>query len=130
MTSPHPMTEEIKRLALTGMSGRAIAAELGIQRTTVNRITMRLRDSGILPKFAPKSASCVVRYRMRVRSGKEFRGSFRQILDHLDPKIGTWLVDQTPDGAVIADTIRAIIVDAYHEEEKRETPARTGACNT
>jgi len=34
----------------------------------------------------------------------------------LDPEVLKWLLDETPEDALLIDTIRSILVDAYHEE--------------
>lgn len=40
----------------------------------------------------------------------------QHILGDIDPKILRWLVEITPDDAEVSDTVRSILVDAYHDE--------------
>ena len=44
------------------------------------------------------------------------KGRPELVISRLPPEVLVWLREQTPEGAAVEDTIRAIVVDAYHEE--------------
>lgn len=43
-------------------------------------------------------------------------GSMRDLCSGLPHPVGEWLLRETPEGASIVETIRAIIIDAYNDE--------------
>jgi transposase len=38
------------------------------------------------------------------------------LLKHLPPKVSAWLRQQIPEGATVGDVLRAIVIDAYHDD--------------
>lgn len=43
-------------------------------------------------------------------------GGMIQLLNSMPPPVAHWLIDTIPEGATLSDAIRAIIIDAYHDE--------------
>lgn len=54
----------------------------------------------------------------RVRASSIARAT-TQALKTLPPEVHAWLVQQTPSGARLSETVAAILIDAYHEENDR-----------
>ena len=50
--------------------------------------------------------------RGEIRTG----GGILQLVDGLPLNVQDWLISQAPEGTTVQEIIRAIIVDAYHEE--------------
>lgn len=87
-----------------GHRASSIAQVLGVRPSTVSRYLRDARVQGRLPPLPPKKT------RPRVK------GTMRDILDVIQPDVMVWLYGQTPKGATVAETIAAIITDAYCEE--------------
>lgn len=54
----------------------------------------------------------------RVRASSIARAT-TQAVKTLPPEVHAWLVRQTPSGARLSETVAAILIDAYHEENDR-----------
>jgi DNA-binding Lrp family transcriptional regulator len=109
----------IKQMALDGKKLGAIAAELNVSLSSVIYHVRSMLDEGELP-------------RARIRRG--FAASGESVLDRVRHKHGVscgrmsdfvkslsdeqlfWLIGQVPPGGTFADVLRAIVVDAYEEE--------------
>lgn len=45
-------------------------------------------------------------------------GGMVQMVAGLDGPVQDWLIDGIPEGATLTDLLRAMIIDAYHEENE------------
>ena len=115
MTAPSPHREAVLSMALDGKTTSEIATALGIENNSVTGIKVRLRRSGNLPEFEPSDTDVNRLSRIKAKYGTRFGGIYKLIL-LLDPEVLKWLLDETPKDALLIDTIRSILVDAYHEE--------------
>lgn len=115
----HPRYEEIKAMALKHIPTHEIAKQLSLQSGVVAEIIYRMRKSGKLPSFENKNAFAYIRYQLQQRTYSQSLGSVKKLLSLLPFEVGQWLLRITPNDATIADTIAAIITDAYHEEKER-----------
>ncbi len=80
-------------LKLCGYSNAEIAAKLGVKTDTVRAYFSRARRRGHSGDYPPPS-----------------------VIAPLPADIRQWVQSCTPPGAHIEDTIRAIIIDAFNEE--------------
>ena len=115
MTAPSPHRESVLSMALDGKTTSEIATALGIENNRVTGIKVRLRRSGKLPEFEPSAKAQNQLRRIKARHGNRL-GSISKMVLLLDPEVLKWLLDETPEDALLIDTIRSILVDAYHEE--------------
>jgi transposase len=113
--------EAVKAMAVRGISNRFIAEALGLSITKVNYMIHTLKNEGELPDRATregrekKSCPTIHLRLMHERFGVN-KGNLRNILLGLTDQQREWLFRQTPKGSVVANVIKAIIVDAYEEE--------------
>lgn len=89
-----------------------VARELGLPRYTIYNTVERARRVGDLNARSPK-----VDYHFnKARTLHGATGSLKGLMRDLSAEASEWLIDETPEGATIADTIRAIVQDAYEGE--------------
>lgn len=110
-----PRCQTVARMLESGMTRDKIAEELSIEITTVHAFVCQARNAGFLPPIKGSGADRA-RYLMR-KSGIKC-GTFNQILGALTTETADWLVSQVVDGATMAETVAAIITDAYFEENE------------
>jgi predicted XRE-type DNA-binding protein len=123
MMPPAPdltMRNRVKELAVTGLSHKQIAEALGCPRTTVSHYMLKLlRDGEIPPVVVRKTiVSTPQDTRLTVLKRKYGikLGTMINLMKSLETEHMHWLFEQTPTGSEVADIIRAIIIDAYEEE--------------
>lgn len=109
--------KRVAELLEEGQSYEEIAAVFGIPVRKARVWCWRARNEGYTAR-KPKSELSGWYYveNCAQRRGVARAGSMPKLLGPLDKEVLDWLMAQTPDGAIIADTIRAIVTDAYHEE--------------
>ena len=112
-TSPH--REPVRTMVLDGKTTSEIAQALNIPSRHVVKIRARLRQDGDLPDFKPSIQPHNRLRRIKQDHGKKL-GSVGALALSLDADVLKWLFDETPYGALLTDTIRSILIDAYHEE--------------
>lgn len=105
---------KVVEMALTGMTPAQIAAAQGRPVKTIYEVLRRNVRKGALPKSIER------RNRLDYLKSKEWAGVSVgrigiDILRALPDETVRWLVSQTPKGGSLADAIRGIIVDAFHE---------------
>lgn len=105
-----PRWQEIADLRAKGYRQVQIARLLGVTRQAVHDAVRRADDKGVVIETHIQFPESYIS-----KAGKK-SGSMGQLQRKLPTEVFKWLVDQTPEGAVVGDTIVAIIVDAYHEE--------------
>lgn len=120
MSARHPKYDEILTLALAGNRPEEIGFMLNMSNRTVSEIMYRMRKTKKLPAYSERYSASESKGRRVTES--RFRGLTRR-LEALPSDIQGWLLEQTPEGATVADVVRAIVVDAYHEslENGRQT---------
>ena len=102
--------ETIRVRYLAGDDTADIAKDLGYSsRSVVARRVSALRAKGLLPSTEGTALSVIA----NLRDGRAPIGTMRDLLAGLPASIGRKLIAETPNGANVADLIRAIIVDAY-----------------
>ena len=116
------MRHLVREQALKGLSHRQIAEALGCNRTTVAHYMLKmLRDGEIPPAVVRKTiVSTPQDTRLTVLKRKYGikLGTMTELMKSLPTEQMQWLFEQTPPGGEVADIIRAIIVDAYEEENQ------------
>jgi hypothetical protein len=110
-------------LYLAGKSPAAIAKELSLQPRYVYSSIYVSRSAGKIPSVQMriptdrKQRSGVKLLRFHLGKGRHNAiGCLYDIIDSLTPAQIRWLVDSTPDGAKIAETVAAIITDTFFDE--------------
>ncbi len=98
----------------------AIAKQYGVSKSTITRVARaeRLVRRKKTPAQLIRDGSL-----SGVSASKGFVGWLLTMPDD----VVNWLVEQAPQGARASDVVRAIVIDAYHDE----TPAtgqKTGVC--
>jgi DNA-binding CsgD family transcriptional regulator len=102
---------EVLRLTKEGLSPRALCLRLGLSKSWVYRRLLKLRRAGKLPpRERPASA---------YEQGRRL-GYVRDVLQMLDQEQRTWLLEQVPAGASIAETLAMFVRDACDEEQERK----------
>lgn len=102
--------QEISDLHAKGYKQVQIARLLGVTRQAVHDALRRANDKGV------EIENYIVWPEQYIsRIGKK-SGSMQQLYRKLPSDTFKWLLDATPPGAVVGDTIAAIIYDAYCEE--------------
>ena len=98
-------TDVVISLVKSGLSQGEIVRQTGWNHSTVGGIIQRARKRGDvpMPKLRPgiTSAPC---------------GRVRRTLERQDVHFLKWLIDATPEGCTLVDTLIAIAIDAYAEE--------------
>lgn len=110
----------LKRVAELIEEGRTveeIAEVFAVPTAKAVNWCWRARKEGLAPPKLKAGASgfYYIDNRARRHAGVP-PGSMVNVLGPLDEPMLNWLIQQTPDGATVADTIRAIVIDAYQEE--------------
>jgi biotin operon repressor len=96
----------IRQAASPDKTVSQLAEELGVSRGALYKRIGHMRDHGEEVPF-------------KIVSHKEKATVSISILKQLQPEVRAWLKSQTPKGSTLSDMIRAIIVDAYHEENDK-----------
>ena len=90
-------------LLKAGVRPKIIADQYGMHRATLVRLCTRQRAKGVhIPRWYRKEATPT--------------GTMRDVLDSAGQVAKSWLIDQTPKGGKLADTIGAILSDLAAEE--------------
>lgn len=87
--------ERVMRLHREGFERSQIAEMVGCHIRTVGKYLRTARDHKLFVRIDPL---------------------FLQLEKHVPKEITDWLVDATPEGAKIGDTLRSILQDAYDDE--------------
>jgi hypothetical protein len=105
-----------------GKTHHDVAARFGIPTLKARVWVQKARADGLLPRKerSGMTGRHYVDNAYRRHKGPKL-GSFEGMLGPLDRPLLDWLIDQTPKDATIADTVRAIVIDAYHEHLEGET---------
>jgi len=96
---------DFAKMEQEGVSREEMSEHFGVTLNTLVNWGVKARGMGLLPP-----ATGIRPYR-RVPFG-----SIAQIIQSLDPKVRDWLTKQVPVDSNYAETLVAIINDAYHEE--------------
>ena len=101
------LTPELIAVALpllkAGVKPKDVADQCGIKREAVVRLCVRQRKKGVpIPIWQRKEPTPT--------------GTMRDVLDSAGQVAKSWLIDQTPEGGKLADTIGAILADLAAEE--------------
>lgn len=104
----------IIKLVKTGMKQVDVARTLGMEQYTVHSAVNRARRIGDLPK--KKYTDSHFYYAAQMRHGGT--GSLKELMSTMDVKAAQWLIDETPEGCTITDTLRGIVQDAYEESKE------------
>jgi DNA-binding transcriptional regulator LsrR (DeoR family) len=101
------LTPELIEIALpllkAGVKPKDVADQCGIKREAVVRLCVRQRRKGVpIPIWQRKEPTPT--------------GTMRDVLESAGQVAKSWLIDQTPEGGKLADTIGAILADLAAEE--------------
>lgn len=102
-----------------GMPRQEIQQRLGISRVRLTQDVHLARRDGLLTPFAkrrPPEESMSVRMQKGIAEANVAGGTMYQTYGALTPQVQDWLIQQVPDGSSVAETIAAIVTDAYFEE--------------
>ncbi len=115
------MAARIKEMSMGGMSAQAVSDALGVKYGSVAYHIRVMMARGDMPNVRVRRTrtsdpSPTVRLQS-LRDRYEVRlGSIKEVILKLPEEKQEWLVRQAPKGGTVADVIRAIIIDAYEEE--------------
>lgn len=119
------MTEETKHIIdlwNSGLNIKQIAEKVGKKYGAVQRALFLARKNGVSMRdrrFPDYSRATLL--------GNRTKGTFHDILCHLSPEAIVWLGRNTPKDATVAQTISAILTDAYFEDqEAMNKPRKAG----
>lgn len=115
------LMENVRVLALQGMTVRAIAHQLGVPEVRVRYQIGRLLESRAIPYFAGRKREAGLHTPMRVadlarRTAGIRLGKVGDVLDGLTTEQAEWLMTQIPKGAAMTDILRAFVVDAFYDD--------------
>ena len=102
------LTPELIAIALpllkAGVRPKAVSDRYGIKREALVRLCTRQRKKGVpIPIWQRKEVTPT--------------GMMRDVLSSAGQVARSWLIDQTPEGGKLADTIGAILADVAAEEQ-------------
>lgn len=109
MNGPGPLRIKFEEMLLKGIDARDAAKRLNLTRNQEYRYRH-------LVKWKPTYKAISAISKARIDRGMNI-GSVDEALRRERYDFGQWLVDQTPEGGCIADTLIAIAKDAYSEEK-------------
>lgn len=117
-----------KRVAATAdgtLTTAQVAEKLGLTRKAVDSAKRTAEEHGVIIPFrrgrpAPRKPRPAWEKECDRGTLQIGRGTVGTLIRSLPEEVGTWLAGQTPEGSTMADVIRAIITDAYHEEKGDE----------
>ena len=114
---------QILKNALEGKTAKQIAEAVDIPKRTVAQRLNKLMHAGMLPyarirKFNANPSARVVIADLR-KIHRTQAGTLSQIIDALSVEQAQWLFEQTPKGSTLAESIAAIVIDAYNDEKDK-----------
>lgn len=109
MNSPSPLRIKFEEMLLKGIDARVAAKRLNLTRNQEYRYRH-------LAKWKPTYKAISAISKARNKRGLLI-GSVDEALRRERYDFGQWLVDQTPGGGCIADTLIAIAKDTFHTEK-------------
>ena len=87
-----------------GIRPSIIAEKYGINRLSLVRLCTNQRKKGVaIPRW--------------YQSSETNYGTLKQLMVSAGPAALSWAIDQTPDGATVAETIGAILADVAAEDK-------------
>jgi hypothetical protein len=108
----------VVEMVQAGKAHDDVAKRFGVPVRKAKVWIQKARRDGLLPRREPAGMAGRHYADNMYRRHKGPRlGSFENLLGPLDRPLLDWLIDETPKGATIADTVRAIVIDAYHEHK-------------
>jgi cobalamin-dependent methionine synthase I len=124
MKRPSPIRDQIIALYQQGLSNNEICIVTGKNAGNVSNVLSVARQQGVLSGYKPRVKSTEARsiagyVATRARGKKKYIGCMQEITGTLPKEIADWLITQTPVGEALSLTIKAIIIDAYHEETEK-----------
>ena len=114
---------QILKNALEGKTAQQISEAVGIPTNTAAQRMYKLMRTGMLPyartrKFNANPSARVVIADLR-KIHRTQAGTLSQIIDALSVEQAQWLFEQTPKGSTLAESIAAIVIDAYNDEKDK-----------
>lgn len=100
-TALTPMQARVLRLADGTRSQSEIALMIGTTAGGVSSAVARMRGKGYVARF---------------RRGNQDVPRLDAVINTLPDDARAWLLAQVPDGATLADVLRAIVVDAFEDD--------------
>lgn len=98
------MIQHVAKLHNAGVSIDAIAERRGVTARTVAGYISRAKTVGLVPGES---------------------NSLGRLLRSLPPEVDAWVRAQVPEGGTVTEMIRAIVIDAYYDENP--VAARNGS---
>lgn len=111
--------KEIARLIKEGVSRHEIRHRLGISNARLTQDVHLARRDGYLPAFRtkkPPEESATKRMQKAIEAENITGGTMYSVYGGLTAEVQDWLLRQVPESSSVADTVAAIITDAYFEE--------------
>ena len=90
------LIQRVAKMYNEGVTQEAMAERLGVTVRTVGGYISRARVAGLV--------------------GGPHGSNVGRLLRSLPPEVDAWLKAQIPEGGTITEMIRAIVIDAYYEE--------------
>jgi len=109
--------ERFVELYNQGKKAPEIALLLGKEVGAIHQMTYRLRGSNVIPPVSTSTGLSAKIGRFRRQTGHKL-GTIGQVIEPMDEKILAWMAKEVPVGGTVTDLIRAIIEDAYYEENE------------
>ena len=121
MKRPSPVKDQIIALYKAGLSNTEICISLEKTPGNVSNALSEARRQGLIDGYRPRiktaMAASVAKYvAKRAKESGKSMGCFQQIIGELPRDVTNWLIAETPKGEPLTLTIKAIITDAYHDE--------------
>lgn len=108
--------KQVAEMLAGGATRRAVMDALKVDRAQFTQDVFLARREGLIPAFEPATVSVADKALYMMKNHRKRVGSVTLIFDTMTEDATRWLIQQVPDGSTLAETIAAIITDAYHEE--------------
>jgi hypothetical protein len=115
----------IKRAPTNAVYGGAVTLRSQVLRLadgtrTIPEIARALGvlEGRVVSTINAARADCRVPVPVKAAAARYRDRSLQQVVDNLPPDIARWLRNSVPPGATLADAVRAIITDAYLDEQE------------
>lgn len=121
MTAPRETYLQLVDLCAQGLSDDEIAEAMGLNPRGVRRYKGMARELGYLPpKARVYNSGYYYVENLHLRQGGPLIGNMKSLIGPMDKRMLHWLIDQTSEGATVADTIRLLVTDVYLDEQHQE----------
>lgn len=107
---------KVAEMLNAGKTRQEVKSELGISQRILTQDIYRARLAGAIPAFRASPTTPADKAHHLMKNGGKRVGSLMLVFDTLSEETARWLIQQVPEGGTLAETIAAIMTDAYFEE--------------